>query len=331
MSDLKHDLPKSMMIAAFTGISWCLGVEINTSLFLLFKRRRGLYFSSCALCACGIILQPLFTLLANFDVWTDRIPSITAIYLTWLIMVVPQSWVLYSRLHLLMSTARILRVIRVVLVFNSVVLSVPTVLLGVFAQAINPALTPANLIWDRVQLVIFFIQETVLSVLYILQTRKYLQGRSPLHQHVWSSPSVTATTTATATTTTVTTIPGLNANASATANYPPATDEHKSMLWQLIYANILIIALDIVLLGIQCDSLFELQGSFKPCVYGIKLKVEFVILNRLREVVLRRAAGGVDLGSDPGSNGNGSSMANAGLYVSRYGHRGSNAGWRGTW
>lgn len=39
--------------------------------------------------------------------------------------------------------------------------------------------------------------------------------------------------------------------------------------------------LDIALLGIQYASLFYLQGAFKPCVYGIKLKVEFVILNRL--------------------------------------------------
>jgi hypothetical protein len=101
--DIKNDLPMSMTMSAFAGISCYIGVEINISLFLRFKRRHGLYFWSCALCAWGVMLQPLFIILADFDVWTNLKGSITMIYLTWFIMVVPQSWVLYSRLHLLAS------------------------------------------------------------------------------------------------------------------------------------------------------------------------------------------------------------------------------------
>lgn len=138
MDDIKQDLPMAMMIAAFTGISWYIGVEINTSLFLLFKRRRGLYFWSCALSSWGVILQPLFIILADFGVWKDAIPSIIMIYLTWLIMVVPQSWVLYSRLHLLMRTASVMRAIKFILIFNSVVFSVPTMVIGTIAVSILP-------------------------------------------------------------------------------------------------------------------------------------------------------------------------------------------------
>lgn len=100
--DIKKDLPMAMTMSAFAGISCYIGVEINISLFMRFKRRRGLYFWSCALCSWGVILQSLFIILADFGVWTDLKGSITMIYLTWLIMVVPQSWVLYSRLHLIM-------------------------------------------------------------------------------------------------------------------------------------------------------------------------------------------------------------------------------------
>lgn len=86
------------------------------------------------------------------------------------------------------------------------------------------------------------------------------------------------------------------------------------MLWQLIWANTLIIALDVTLLGIQCANLFHLQGAFKPCVYGIKLKLEFVILNRLINTVRQGSSevfysgsgegGGVDGASGPsGSSG----------------------------
>lgn len=133
MDDVRKDLPMSMVIAAFTGISWYIGVEINISLFLLFKRRRCLYFWSCALSSWGVILQPVFIILADFGVWTDLVPSIVMIYLTWFIMVVPQSWVLYSRLHLLVRNTAILRAIKYILIFNSIMFSVPTVVIGTIA------------------------------------------------------------------------------------------------------------------------------------------------------------------------------------------------------
>lgn len=68
-----------------------------------------------------------------------------------------------------------------------------------------------------------------------------------------------------------------------------AAVDKRPLLHQLIYVNVLVIALDIALLGIQYANLFYLQGAFKPCVYGIKLKVEFVILNRLIKSVQSRA------------------------------------------
>ncbi|PLB54873.1 integral membrane protein [Aspergillus steynii IBT 23096] len=293
MSDIKQDLPLSMILAAFTGISWYIGVEINISLFLLFKRRRGLYFWSCALISWAVILQPLFIVLADFGVWKDLLAAIIMIYLTWVIMVVPQSWVLYSRLHLLRCSAKTLKSIRRVLIFNSIAFTIPTIIIGTVAQAttINPNLTSINLIWDRIQLVVFFVQETILSILYIFQTRKYLGQRSPLMERTWSTPS------------------GVRAINKAQMS------EQNAVLWQLIYVNILIIALDITLLGIQCANLFQLQGAFKPCVYGIKLKLEFVILNRLRDVIQKPAGAGLCLGCGPYSSGSG---ASTGWHGQRY-------------
>ncbi|PYI13751.1 integral membrane protein [Aspergillus violaceofuscus CBS 115571] len=286
MKDVRQDLPMSMTMAAFTGISWWLGLEVTASLFLTFKRRRGLYFWSCALVSWAIILQPLFIILADFHVWTDPIPSITMIYLTWLIMVVPQSWILYSRLHLLVRNATMLRTIKFILLSNSVTFSIPTIAIGVMAQAtsINRALSSANLIWDRVQLAVFLIQETTLSILYILQTRKFLRGRAPLRERAWASYS---------------TRPGSDLY-SADPNQENFR-EQAQVLRQLIYANILIIVLDFTLFGIQCANMFYLQGALKPCVYGVKLKIEFIILNRLREIILRPASRGIYLRSEQAS------------------------------
>lgn len=124
-------------------------------------------------------------------------------------------------------------------------------------QATTLKLTSFNLIWDRVQLVVFVVQESALGILYIFQTRNYLRERAPILERSWATPS--------------------------TIEWKRS--KQKNMLSQLIYTNLLIIALDITLIGIQCANLFYLQAAFKPCVYGIKLKVEFVILNRLIKLV----------------------------------------------
>ncbi|KAI1401780.1 integral membrane protein [Hypoxylon fuscum] len=269
--DIRDDLPMSMTMAAFVGISWYIGAEVNVSLFMLFKRWRGLYFWSCALSSWGLILQPLFIILADFEVWTDLKGSITMIALTWVIMVVPQSWVLYSRLHLVMHEEKTLRWLMAALVFNSIVFSVPTVVIETLAQVttVNPHLSDIQMTWDRIQLTVFFFQETFLSILYIHQTRKRLRDSSMLFKAPFS-PSSIATRSMT---------------------------EQAKVLYRLIYANLLVIALDIALLGIQYANLFYVQGAFKPCVYGIKLKVEFVILNSLIESL--RARGSSEMHMQP--------------------------------
>lgn len=277
MEDIRENLPMSMTMAAFTGVSWYIGAEINVSLFMLFKRKRGLYFWACLLGSWGVILQSLFIILADFRVWTNFLGAITMIYLTWLIMVIPQSWVLYSRLDLIVLNRRLLFWLRNILIFNSVVFSVPTIVIGILAQAtsVNPSLRDKNIIWDRVQLTVYFVQETVLSMLYIYETRRYVRLKTFLSNPLSS---------------------GTVANDTNPAK--------RRVMWHLILANILIIALDIALLGIQYGTadLFYLQGAFKPCVYGIKLKLEFLVLNRLIDIVGARDRSSVSR-SNPNSSG----------------------------
>ncbi|KAI1109558.1 integral membrane protein [Nemania sp. NC0429] len=263
MNSVKDDLPMAMTMAAFAGISWYIGAELNVSLFLFFKRRRGLYFWSCALGSWGVITQSLFIILADFGVWTDLEGSITLIYLSWLLMVIPQSWVLYSRLNLLMQHDSMLRWVRAGLIFTTIVFGITTVPLGILAQTVQPSLTPINVVWDRLQTTVFFAQETALSILYIWQTRKYLRELAPLLEA--SQSSITS--------------------AAARAK----NDKTKTLLHHLLYINVLIISLDVALLGVQYANLFYLQGAFKPAIYGVKLKLEFVILNRLIKSIERRS------------------------------------------
>jgi hypothetical protein len=104
-------------------------------------------------------------------------------------------------------------------------------------------LAKPNLSWDKVQLAVFFAQETFLSLLYIRETRLHLKRIAPLHDNAIT---------------------------------------HRRVFHHLIMINILIICLDISLIGLCYSSLFYVQGHYKPCVYGIKLRMEFTILNDLR-------------------------------------------------
>jgi hypothetical protein len=56
----------------------------------------------------------------------------------------------------------------------------------------------------------------------------------------------------------------------------------------LILVNLLVIALDISLLSIRYANLFYLHGAYKPCVYGMKLRIEYAILNRLINSMKKR-------------------------------------------
>ncbi|KAF2649531.1 hypothetical protein K491DRAFT_708071 [Lophiostoma macrostomum CBS 122681] len=239
---LKDDLPVAMTMAAFVGISWYICVETNIRLFVTFARRRGLYFWSCLLCSWGVLIQPLATILTDFAMWKDKYVAMVVIYVSWWIMVVPQSFVLYSRLYLVMHNQVRLRCVLYFIMFNSVVFSVPTMVMGILAQtSMSATLGAPYLVWDKLQLTVFFVQETILSMLYILETRKRLQNSTKVRQD----------------------------------------DKSREVFKHLIYINIFVILLDCSLLGLSYANLFYVQSAYKPCVYGVKLRVEFAVLNRL--------------------------------------------------
>ncbi|RBR24239.1 uncharacterized protein FIESC28_02972 [Fusarium coffeatum] len=55
----------------------------------------------------------------------------------------------------------------------------------------------------------------------------------------------------------------------------------RKIIRYLVIANILVILLDISLIVTQYMSHFNIQTTYKPVVYSIKLKMEFVVLNKL--------------------------------------------------
>ncbi|PGH35967.1 hypothetical protein GX50_01137 [[Emmonsia] crescens] len=106
----------------------------------------------------------------------------------------------------------------------------------------NPTVVRINSVWDRIQVSIFFVEETIISILYVIETRRRLENLKTLGER---------------------------------------SNNVCKVMHHLMYTNLLVIFLDITLLGLSYSTHFYIQAAYKPCVYGLKLRVEFSILNRL--------------------------------------------------
>lgn len=75
------------------------------------------------------------------------------------------------------------------------------------------------------------------------------------------------------------------------------SDDTVAVFQHLIWSNVLIILLDISLLAMSYADLFYIYGPYKSTVYGIKLTIEFAILNRLRSMVSTMSRSSYSYGS----------------------------------
>ncbi|EEU42657.1 uncharacterized protein NECHADRAFT_47747, partial [Fusarium vanettenii 77-13-4] len=74
----------------------------------------------------------------------------------------------------------------------------------------------------------------------------------------------------------------------------------RKIIRNLIIVNILVILLDISLLITQYLSHFQIQTTYKPVVYSIKLKMEFVVLNKLLLLVQHKDCNCMHMNADSG-------------------------------
>ncbi|KAI9837209.1 MAG: hypothetical protein M1837_003088 [Sclerophora amabilis] len=64
--------------------------------------------------------------------------------------------------------------------------------------------------------------------------------------------------------------------------FTPITHSPKrTVMMHLIYVNLIIIAMDAVLLAVEYTGMYNIETTLKPMVYSIKLKLEFTVLNQL--------------------------------------------------
>ncbi|KAH7066696.1 hypothetical protein BKA63DRAFT_125961 [Paraphoma chrysanthemicola] len=166
-------LPKAMVIAAFFGMSVSNSADILFSIFHQFKIRQGLYFWSMLIACIGIPVHATAVLLRMFALAPNAVMSFIVV-LGWWAMVTGQAVVLYSRLHLVSDRKKIGWVLAMI-VTNFIVLHLPV---SALYLAINirtfDSLTKVFSIYEKIQLIGFSVQESIISGIYIWEASRTL-------------------------------------------------------------------------------------------------------------------------------------------------------------
>ncbi|EAU34546.1 conserved hypothetical protein [Aspergillus terreus NIH2624] len=259
-STLDSNIPRPVTYAVVSLLSVALYnvSELTFLLFLTFKRRKGLYFWSFFFATWGIAFYAIGFILKDFRLATS-IPAfyVTLIVFGWSAMVTGQSMVLYSRLHLILHNQTVLRLVLGMIIFNAIVLHIPTIVLCYGANSIqyqNQFAFPYA-VYERIQVSIFFAQEFLISSIYMYETWRLLRTGGVLdrdHQQ-----------------------------------------PRRRLMLHLMYVNVIVVLLDTAILVLQFTGRYASQTAAKGLIYSVKLKLEYDILNQLVKFAQR----GSDLSS----------------------------------
>ncbi|KAK0616538.1 hypothetical protein B0T14DRAFT_568133 [Immersiella caudata] len=231
--DGRLDTLALLAITTIIGITIYNALELFLIIYATFKRRSSLYF-----CPRRSTHRP-------------RLPR--AWPFGWVCMVTGQSLVLYSRLHLVCHNDALLRMVRNMIIFNAFALHIPTIVLSFGKDFANEdgRFNFPMVLFEKIQLSGFFLQEDIISGIYIWETVKLLRVRGSVRSG--------------------------------------EKRRSRKMLVHLALVNVAVVMLDVTILVLECVGLHDVQRAYKLFAYSIKLKVEFSILNQLVELTTGRA------------------------------------------
>lgn len=236
----KYDA-ESITLTLSLALALYNAIELILLIFTTFKKRRGLYFWSLCISNYGVISYSIGLIIEYFQLailWVGKIFDTSG----WIFMITGQSFVLYSRLNLILDQPKILKAVKWMIIFNAVVWHTTiTVLDFGTTYTDNQHFAEGFFYLEHVQMTMFCLQEFIISGLYVWRTITFLKFVSK--------------------------------------------KSTRSVIWQLLIINIIIIAMDIVLLFLQYKQWRIYQQSTKAFIYSVKLKLELNILSKLVDLV----------------------------------------------
>jgi hypothetical protein len=220
-----------------------MSVELLILVYITFQRHSGFYFCSIVITTIGIILQTTGFILLRFE--NDWPPVFVFVMskVGWAVNVTGFSMVLWSRLHLVINDARILRgVLWMILVNGTLCLGATSIFeFGLNNSKYRSTFYPATNIIERTQQTIFTAQEMIISFIYIYHTARFLRSGYAMHT--------------------------------------------RKVIGLLLCVQVLAITLDAVLIATVYMDKLILRCMVHPFFYTVKLKLEFIVLNQLQNLL----------------------------------------------
>ncbi|OTA98035.1 hypothetical protein M426DRAFT_260228 [Hypoxylon sp. CI-4A] len=165
------------LLAVFTALPIWTTVELTFWVLYTFERWRGVYFWSVLGTTFGVTIHAIGYVL-KFCTNTNWIFAAILVEAGWVAEVLGFSIVLWSRLHLVIPKGRrLLRGVLAMIIIDELVIGVPTIVFQFLVS--NPATHARYLVHmetiERVQIMAFSVQETVISAIYVYGTLQMLK------------------------------------------------------------------------------------------------------------------------------------------------------------
>ncbi|GKZ36920.1 hypothetical protein AbraIFM66950_008185 [Aspergillus brasiliensis] len=171
-----NDPIQKYVISAFAAITFYNAIELVVLCFTTFHRYHGCYFWSLLITSASLIPHCVGYLLFIFSTISSYVP-VSLIIPTWFCIITGHSLVLWSRLHLLLQSHKLLQALLYMIIIDCIVFQIPTTVLLYGSLSNASHFARGYNIMERVQLVAFCVQEFVLSGIYVWETIKMLRLR----------------------------------------------------------------------------------------------------------------------------------------------------------
>ena len=165
------------LVASFFAVALWLSLELSVQLYFKFRRHRGLYFWSILTVTCGVALHTTGLLLKLLVPGANPVVVTTMAKIGWVMDTTIFSVVLYSRLHLVVQSRKILRLVLIMIIVDAFIFHTPiiVILMGL-STGRHPKWNNYIEPFEYIQVVGFTIQETIISSIYINKTAKFLKS-----------------------------------------------------------------------------------------------------------------------------------------------------------
>lgn len=162
------------LFTAFYALTVCNAAEVVILIFMTFKRYWGCYFWALFVTAIGLIVSTIGNAYYFYNVGPNQSASISLALIGWCGFVNGQAVVLWSRLHIVVQSRRLLIAILVMIIFDAVTLCPATFILAYLGNVPDSTSTAAYVYrtWEAIQLALFTAQEAIISVTYIWQVTR---------------------------------------------------------------------------------------------------------------------------------------------------------------